>query len=782
MTHISPRSALRIALLVLAACWMTLLPARAQTYLEFTGRPVAEVNVQGLRQVSQILVRNQIRVQPGDAFDPQIVDNDIIRIEHLGKFAGVRAQVQQRTDGSLVLTYVVDEQPLITDLQVVGNKHISDSKLLDESLLKIGDPVDRFLIDQAVAKIKSAYANEGYFLTEVEVDRQLLDEQGILIFKIREGPHVRIRAIRYEGNHAFSGRQLSSQVRSKSLIPLLFWRKTDLNRDQLELDVAGVREFYQDRGYLDAQVGRRVELSPNQKDAVVVFLVEEGPKYTVGQVRITGNGVFNTEQIALAIPLKSGDVYSRKGALASQEAVLNLYGKIGYIETTAGVARLFHETEPVVDLDISLDEGQPYVVGIIEIRGNRVTRDKVVLRDLRGLTPARRFDRQMMEKTKQRLSESPFFSKSRITVLGDPSQTTRDVLVEVEEASTGSVGLGMGVSSDLGIFGSITLTQRNFDIAAPGNFFRGAGQFFSLNLNPGVDNSQYGFSFREPSFLDTDNFFDIRAYITQRDRLDWSEGRLGATVGPGRNFSDTWSGAVQARAEAVDIYDLDTGVVVPQDVLDVQGSNFIASIGPSVTRSTTDSRVFPTEGSELTLALQRAGLLGDFDFTTVSVDYYKFWTVEEDYLSRKSVLTFRSNIAYIIEQDAPTFERLYAGGRNFRGFDYRGVGPRGIGPTPASIVTSRAVGGNWLFLAGLEYNVPVYEDMVRWVVFIDTGTVQTDIGFDEYRVAIGTGLRLRVPFFNQKGPPIALDFGFPVLKQDGDQSRLISFDIALPFQ
>ncbi|MCC7204381.1 MAG: outer membrane protein assembly factor BamA [Phycisphaeraceae bacterium] len=778
MTYISPRPAFRITVLLLATWWITLLPARGQTYLEFTGRPVAEVNVQGLRLVPQTLVRNQIRVQPGDAFDPQIVDNDIVRIEHLGKFAGVRAQVQQRTDGSLVLTYVVDEQPLINDLQVVGNKNISDRKLLDESLLKIGDPIDRFLIDQAVAKIKSAYANEGYFLTEVEVDRQLLDDQGILIFKVREGPHVRIRSIRYEGNRAFTGRQLSSQVRSKSLIPLLFWRKTDLNRDQIELDVAGVREFYQDRGYLDAQVGRRVDLSPNQKDAVVVFLIEEGPKYTVGDVRISGNAAFNTEQIALAMPMKSGDIYSRKGALASQEAVLNLYGKIGYIETTAGVARLFHETEPVVDLEITLEEGHPYVVGVVEIRGNRVTRDKVVLRDLRGLTPARRFDRQMMEKTKQRLSESPFFSKSRITVLGDPSQTTRDVLVEVEEASTGSVGVGLGVSSDLGLFGSITLTQRNFDIAAPGNFFRGAGQYFSLNLNPGVDNSQYGFSFREPSFLDTDNFFDVRAYITQRDRLDWSEGRLGAIIGPGRNFSDTWSGSIQARAEAVDIYDLDP--VVPVDVEDVQGSSFITSLGPSITRSTTDSRVFPTEGSELTLALQRAGPLGDFDFTTVSADYYKFWTVEEDYLGRKSVLTFRSSVAYIIEEDAPTFERLYAGGRNFRGFDYRGVGPRGI--TSGLVVTDRAVGGNWLFLAGLEYNVPVYEDMVRWVVFVDSGTVQTDVGFDEYRVAIGTGLRLRVPFFNQKGPPIALDFGFPILKQDGDQSRLISFDIALPFQ
>ena len=89
------------------------------------------------------------------------------------------------------------------------------------------------------------------------------------------------------------------------------------------------------------------------------------------------------------------------------------------------------------------------------------------------------------------------------------------------------------------------------------------------------------------------------------------------------------------------------------------------------------------------------------------------------------------------------------------------------------------VGGQFQLLSRLQYEVPVYSQFIRWAVFTDQGTVQDEFGVDQWRVSVGTGIRLQIPFFGQA--PIAIDFGFPILEEEGDESQLISFSIDLPF-
>jgi len=219
------------------------------------------------------------------------------------------------------------------------------------------------------------------------------------------------------------------------------------------------------------------------------------------------------------------------------------------------------------------------------------------------------------------------------------------------------------------------------------------------------------------------------------------------------------------------------------DVMAVMGESTVTAIGLVIGRSDTDSRVFPTRGSQWNFEVQRAGAMGgDYNFTSTSAQFVKYWTVDEDYFGRKSVLTFRIQTGLIWENDkAPLFERFYAGGhRSFRGFEYRGVGPRGIvfGSAPPT-KGDDPVGGDFLLLTGVEYNYPIYQETLRGVIFIDSGTVQDDIGISEYRVSVGAGIRLRVPFLGQV--PFAIDVAFPILKEDGDEEQLFSFDLSAPF-
>lgn len=754
--------------------------------VDLSNRPVAEVRIEGLSQVPEQLARNQIRIRVGDPYDSETVQRDIERLTHLGRFGKIVTKAEPLVDGSIVLTYAVTELPLIADILFTGNKQIADQELAKLVLLRTGDAVDAFLIENAIRQIKGIYEKQGYFATDVTIDQTRLDEEGILLFQIREGPRPRIRAINFEGNKQFTAQQLQSKIRSKTYV--FMFRKGQLSREQLKFDAAELRKFYQDRGFLDARVDEDPQISPDEKEAVVTFLIDEGRRYTVNSIRVAGNQIFTDDQIAARMPLRVGDIYSANLVARSREALEDMYGKLGYIEANIRIEPpLFRENLPEVDVEVSVVESIPYTVGVITVQGNQLTKDKVILRQLRGMRPGRPFDRTGIKQTQAGLAPSSLFDQARVTVLGTRQDEVRDVLVEVREKNTGSLSFGAGVSSDAGVAGAIDLVQRNFDIAdypesfgefMTGKAFRGAGQFFSIAAQPGNERSLYSLNFKEPYILDSDYFLDTKLFFFDREREDWDAQRMGGKVAIGQRFGDVYSADVRLRAEEVEISRIDPAA--PADVFAVDGQNVVTSVGFTIARNTTDNRIFPTTGSRITASIERAGTMGgDFDFTKATATFRKFWTVEEDFFKRKTVLSLRGQISYIFEEDeAPLFERFHAGGHStFRGFGFRGVGPRGV--TPTGVQTDDPVGGDFLLLAGVEYNVPIFQEVLRGVVFVDSGTVQKDFALNQYRVSIGTGIRLRVPFLGSA--PFAFDIAVPLAEQGEDETQVFSFDIDIPF-
>jgi len=780
----------RYAAVLLAGMFLMFLAVRVNAQgVDFENRPVAEIRVEGLQQVPEQLIRNQIRISVGDPYDSRLVQEDVVRITHLGRFQSVEVRVEQTESGTVIVTYVMDEQPLISDVRVVGNKNISDNELLSLMVLRSGDPVDPYLIDRGLAAIKREYESKGYFVTDVTIDGDLLKESGVVLVRVREGPKIRIRGIAFEGNTVFSGKELKSQLQSKTYIFLL--RGGEMSREMLDSDADRLRNYYHDRGYIDAQVGRRIDVAPNQRDATVVFFVEEGGRYIVDTLKIEGNEVYSDEQLKEVMELQIGDVFSDNRLKKSTETLTAYYGKIGYIHTRILIERQRHLTEPKVDVVVGVTEGKAYEVGRIAIRGNDITRDRVITRQIRGLEPGKPFDGTGIKKTADRLKATQWFEDAKITILGEREDDVRDVLIEVQEKNTGSLSFGAGISSDAGVVGAVELTQRNFDITdtpeSAGEFFsgkafRGAGQYFSLAISPGDEVSNYSISFRDPYFLDTAYFFDSSLFFFERERDDYDEQRVGANFGFGKAFGDIWQASVSTRVENIDISSID--IDAPDDVFAVEGTSTLTALTFGIARSTVDSRIFPTRGSRLNISLSQVGALGgDFDYTSFVVNFKKFWTVDEDFLGRRTVFSARTQFGYLFpHDDAPIFERFNAGGhRTFRGFDFRGIGPRqnfdNILGNPVD--NDESLGGDFLFLLSFEYNVPIYKEIVRMVFFVDSGTVEDDFEITTYRVAVGAGLRLNIPFLGQA--PFAFDLAFPIVKAGDDETRVFSFDIALPF-
>ncbi len=784
-------------------------PATAAAMEGLEQRPVRAVSLKGLTKTPEGLALNQIRTKAGQPLSTETVRGDVARLNRLAKFKEVSAKAVPLDDGSVEVVYQFVETSVVRAVDIVGNRQVPNAEIAPLVNGMRDTPVDEFQLGAAKAQIEKLYHDKGYYQATVTVDQKEL-EQGTVLFKVAEGERVRVTEIRFEGTNAFKAKQLTPRIKTTTAG---IFDSGPVDNEQLDRDVGSLIEFYHDRGYLDVRADRRVIFSPNGKEAIVEFVLEEGPLYTLRSVKAelanespeggprSGKSpvVLGEAQIRGLMEIKAGDVYSVDKVRKSTDAVKNAYASMGYTDAQVRGFELRDPSSPVVDLLLVVREGERFRTGTVTVKGDSITQQKVILRELNDLKPDRPLntatervgDRQVTD-AEQRLNDLNLFEPGSIKITTQPEDPAnpgyRDVLVEVRETNTGSLSFGVGAGSDSGLIGIIGLKQRNFDIADwpdsvseffSGRSFRGAGQTFDIQLQPGTEVQTYSISLSDPYLFDTDYSGGANGFYFKRQYDQYDERRLGAHMQFGRRFGERWVGNLTFRYDDVKISNIENDA--PVDLFDVEGASAVTGIGLKLTRITTDSRVRPTKGSKISAEIERVGAMGgDYDFTRLSLEHTVYIPIHESFLGYRTVFSWRTQASYIPEgsDHAPIFERLYLGGRSFRGFRYRTVSPKGI-RHDNGLLGNDGIGGSWLFFTGIEVQQPVYQDVVSLVGFVDSGTVTDEIGFTKYRVSVGMGVRITVP---QLGPvPLAFDFGFPVLKEDGDRKRIFSFTLDVPF-
>ena len=805
---------------------------------DFEDRLISAIELQGIDtedssgddhyRVKQQRVLNLIQSTVGEPYDPKIVEGDVHVLTHLGEFNYISADVVLQEDGTVHVIYTFREQQIITQVSVVGNQMVSDAELLFAVPIMEGLGRDEDAIDRGRRAIMDLYKEKGNYLVEVfteiivygrskdETTDEVIEESVVLIYRVMEGPRVRVGGVSFYGNQSFTDDELASEIDTNVAIP--FFRRGELNEQILDSDVVAIKRFYTIRGFRDVRVSYTDPLSPNDKEASVLFLIEEGPQYTIGGISAefhtigTLDPVFSDEQIRGLIPIKVGDVYRQIDIGRAVRAINNAYGVLGRIidieprqraitrarqnmyggrsslEQNAATAVPYHaEPGSSVDIVFVITEGSPTKVGLIEIKGNTVTKDKVI-RGRIGLKPGHPFNVQEANRSELRLMRTRLFNKVTMTIQPENLDTpgVRDLLVEVDESQTGSLNFGIMAGSDAGVLGNISLTQRNFDVADwPESWeefwqrkaFVGAGQQFSMALQPGQELFNYELSLTDSRFLDTDYSVGGSFNLQKRDYDDYTQETTSSRLRVGRRFGDIWFGSVSLSSDRIELTEITDDV--PQEIFDDRGPNTINSVGLSVSRTTLSPIASPTEGTRISFKLDNYGFgSGDYTFTKAHIDYTTYFAIHRDFLGRASTLRVDSRLGFIFGGTAPTFERFYLGGRGFRGFDYRTVSPKGT-PRVVGGDPNVPIGGDFEFFLGAQYEFPLIDRFLSMVMFVDSGTVEESVGFEEYRVSVGTGLRLHIPQLGQV--PLAFDFGFPVVKQDSDQTKAFSFSLQLPF-
>ncbi len=744
------------------------------------GTLIRRVDVEGLQSISEGFVRRLLKTRPGQNLETARVQEDVRELLRSRKFVNVTADTF-RDDGQAVVVFRVREKPAVLTLEIDGNKAFTDEELFKELAFAAGSVLDRYEVDRGRENIQRKYKEKGYYYAEVALDEIALQAESRVLYRITEGPLVRVRQIRFEGASAFSELQLKTKVRTQTYLWIL--RAGAFDDEQAERDATELQSFYRGEGYLDARVGYRLDFdSVDRTRLIVVFVVQEGTRYRVGEITFEGAQAFDAEQLRGPLRLRPGDFLREEALREDVRRVQDQYGQIGFVEARIDPRERFVDEPGVVNITIQINEGPRSKFGRLTVRGNTNTKDEVVRRELR-FYPGEDYDTVRARQAEQRLRETGLFSKATVTPLED-LEGEREALIEIEEADAIQFLVGVGVSTDSGVLGTFTLENRNFDLfdlpRTTGEFFRGQafrgdGQRLRLQFEPGTELTRFRIDFTEPYFLDLPLRFDLSAYLFQRDRGPYQEQRIGIVPSLSRRFEggilDQWALEGALRLEGVDIDDVDPFAARP--IREVRGSSTLTSAKLTLVRDTTDSRLNPTEGYRFNVGWEQAGALGgDYTFSKPSAGITWYKTVRTDIFDRKSVLALRGDAAYIFG-DAPVFERYYAGGfGSIRGFDFRGVSPR------RGIQDDR-VGGDFILLAGGEYSFPLYSDIVRGVTFVDMGTVERGFELTSWRVAVGFGLRVNVQFF---GPvPLTFDFGFPIASDDEDDERVFNFSFGASF-
>ncbi|HYC78108.1 MAG TPA: BamA/TamA family outer membrane protein [Planctomycetota bacterium] len=800
----------------LAACALVLLavaPAAAQDQDE--GRTVVAIEFVELRRLSPEAVKAQMALKEGRPFSRELLQRDIKTLVANDIFFNVReATVRPDPSGQGVIVRINgEENERVLDVMFFGMIDADREDLAPLVKTRAGGLADAFTLEIDRRDIVDWYRKKGFHYVQVEVVRSRLEgvEDGVVIvFRITEGPEVEIEEVIFEGNHSFSKGKLLKAMKETSEDGFL--RDATFVLEEVQRDVVALNRFYQGEGYLDARATLMgFEPTPDFEDVTVRIRIEEGRRYFVRGVRIEGVTLLDVAALHAELETLPGAPYRPAGETAKDvRRILDRYQELAYLNADVRDAATVDLESNLVDVVIRVVEGEKIYVGEIRIRNNLETRDNVIRREIELFT-GEPLNQKKLDKARRRIQALGYWEQSpRGSVVEDPviptasfdvyreayvtlrdtnRENVKDVVVDVVERDTGSIRFAVGIGSNDGLIGDVTYQKNNFDpFDLPEGFgdildaFTGGGDTLILSAAPGSRYSRFGATYVNPRVGDGPYSFRQDLYKSFYRREEWREDRLGGRTSVGRRLGEDMSAGISLRNEVVDVRRISTNA--PQIVFDFEGENLVSALQLDWRLAQLDDFLDPTDGFVVTAAIEHAGLWGDIHFNQVLVEGEYYIPLGEDEEERAHVLRLDARAGWMNEygdsHDVPVYERFFLGGHgSLRGFRFRGAGPHENG-TPT--------GGKALWTAGAEYAYPIFGDgtpgspNLRGVFFVDTGSLasswsDSDIG--DVRVSVGFGFRVVVPFLGPR--PIAIDFGFPLRKSDGDEERLLSFSFGSNF-
>jgi outer membrane protein insertion porin family len=751
----------------------------------------------GNRRIRSDTLKARIFTREGDTYNEETLRRDFQALWNTQFFEDVKLRVEDSPDGPnhKNVIFEVRERPVIRRIRYDGIHSISESDILDRFKerkvgLTVESPFDPTRIKKAEVVIKELLGEHGRQFATVtpQYERIAASNAVILVFKVEEGPKVKVGRIKFTGNHAFSDRKLIRAMKHDRpyAIPLYI---TEINvltktydREKLNEDLeVGVRGLYQDNGYFKVVVGEPtlenvdtegyrlgVPLTgrTHGKAVNITIPIEEGDRYKMGTLKIVSADPdkalsLKVEALKTIFPLKQGDIFSAAKIRKAIEDYGKAYGQYGFIDFTAEPQFDIDDAAKRIDVTMRFTEEKQYYVRRINFSGNTTTRDKVIRRELL-LDEGQLFNKRAWEISILRLNQLNYFERieedKAVEITRNTKEGTVDLNLKLKEKGKQSIGLNGGVSGLAGAFVGLTYQTNNF---------LGLGETLTFSTQFGELTRSFMFGFTEPYLFDRPistgfTIFDTRYNFDQAKqeaaalgesvsinpeyvqnytqnstgftvfasypvkRLSFT--RLALTYGLTRTNIESFNAVSSALFEDIQF----RSIAGPSALTGIVSS----TVTPSITYNTIDNPINPRKGKSFFYSFAIAG--GPLGGNVNSITNVFAFTYFRPVYKRRNVLGLHFTSGYITGyggKDVPPFSRFYMGGENdLRGYDIRSISPVTFIPTATSAAIT-ITDPRQLSSSGSPIQTTFTVPILTYTATLPGGDVQTS-GNIEYRIPI----------------------------------------------
>lgn len=828
------------------------------------GPVINEIRVEGAVRTEPDRIRMRMVLQPGDKLDAKILGDDVRAIRSMRAFTSVTHVIVPRADGRADLVITVQEPAILGRVSIEGAGWWHTSSVEDLLTTRTGQAFDPIALESDRKAIESYFRTQGCLQAKVDlvlknarslsasaavltpfpapISEQTPNADGItdILFRIDRGFQVQVERVQYQG--------LPDAIPSQLADALLTNRPgAPYSPEMLELDHAGLARFLRDRGYLEARVvSRKVDFfdavgvyderfrtGPSivpeglRNDRVVlVFSILPGPLYHLGTVAFTGVSKVSEEELRTAFALPTGTDFRRPWLDQAIRRAVRPIQNQGHAKLTWNEDARYDHEKRIVDLTFNITEGPVYHVDRIDPKGNTVTRDQVIRREV-TLTPGQLWNEDEREESEMRVMRTGLFKPNPnraqiITPLYDDARPgLTDVEIAIEEDDTASLMASAGWSSGSGLMFSGQFTEGNFDtfgLFSTGQFrhFRGAGHILKIYGSYSQDRTSAGVSWTNPRVMDGPWALTLGANRSDSSQIDWDEVRQTGSIDVSRSFwRDHFRLGMGVAYSDLKVREPDADAS-DEVLLNVPGNYHVGMTNISQIIDQRDHPTIPTRGWKLEFTESAAGLVLDASHPYWSVRGVGecYFPLTQSELGGTTVLKLRHQQRYLQQFDAdkavPFYDRIYGGGPSpaFRGYGFGDMGPREVNANGFSA----RLGGTHDWVSTAEILIPLQgtRDGFYGVLFSDVGQVwggglskaarhereaglqnlltnnvidqntyrtllaqDGDTPFDLGDLKVAAGFGLRFPKFF----PISLDFAFLLNGNQGDKGTQFHFSM-----
>ncbi|AFU18626.1 outer membrane protein assembly factor BamA [Actinobacillus suis] len=772
---------------------------------------VKDIRVDGVQPETGQAIISSLPVKVGQTATDNDVANVVRQLFVQNRFEDVRATREGNT-----LVIKVAERPLINSVDIEGNSAIPKDPLQDNlkaNLISKGEVFDAAKLEGFKQGLLEHYHSIGRYEAKIDTTTTRAENGGVNVkLNITEGDVAYVKNIKFEGNQAFSSKELTKRL---DIQPDVSWwnifESSKFEQQAYNKDLETLRDFYMDRGYAQfALQDTAVNFNDKKTEVDLVYTVREGAQYNISEIRIIGDTAkLDNELNALLKDFTPGQLFRKSELAAIEEGIKQVLGDHGYGSAKVDLYPKFNEQDRTVQINFVVDAGRRIYVRKIRFEGNDVTADSTLRREMRQQEGAW-LSTSAVALGKSRLERTGFYETVDMTMPSVQNTDDQvDVVYKIKERNTGSINFGIGYGTESGISYQAGIKQDNFLGMGSTVSLSGTRNDYGTSVNLGYTEPYFtkdGVSLGGNIFYEDYDNSDNDTSASYKRKTYGINGTLGFPVDENNSYylglgytHDKLSNVEREFTREKYVKSMNFPIVQGNNLYPrIKADDFDFSFGWNY--NSLNRGYFPTQGTVANLGGKVTIPGSDNKYYRVNADFRNYYPLNREHkwvISTKVGAAFTNGFG---GKKVPFYQLYSAGGiGSLRGFAYGAVGPKAIYYSAQNNAFTSAsddvVGGNAMATASLELITPTpfvsekYQHNVRTSLFVDAASVwntkwkksayPTLPDYKDYkRVRASAGIA-----FQWQSPigPLSFSYAKPIKKYSGDEIEQFQFSIGSTF-